>query len=510
MDFEKLKQGFLQGKKQKIFFKDGSNVFTHGLPLSLYRAVLEQEPSVEKYTEPNGTTPLFYVDTVKKFNRLVEHGFDIYAKDAEGISLDQELHPAFFVNLSDKALCGFNSENEEFLEYYKDRLEKANFIESFGGSHGASIEQNLKKYTSFGGNAEAFLKVFKEDIEEQYGSEEEFLEAFGGTTPSGVPSEGTTPLVLHSKMLGHRPDLDNASVHTPHSSEHDYAFTTDARNEFKTFTTKEGYGMLEDLAKTLQPVLETLRKQPGFSEAKGFEIYTEKENLKFGATWSDEEYADPSFLYQYCLNKAMQRFPESIEMMNAAFHFGALPEAFRGGAAGVVTVVSLGGGCSYELLAVKAVFAKYLPKVKLRLVSLDYEPFWAKVVEPLGIEFDTIDFNKPVAELKKQLDPYKADFYVMSFVYRTYIKNQHADFIRYLCKSSFGIFINDRNTEYLTFDMMSYKLSKSGFLTLISDQFEGYPYVEALTQKGYPVSIYKDTPWSKVGAVRTSGRRKVK
>ena len=58
--------------------------------------------------------------------------------------------------------------------------------------------------------------------------------------------------------------------------------------------------------------------------------------------------------------------------------------------------------------------------------------------------------------------------------------------------------------------MMSYKLSNNGFLTLISNEYEGYPYVKALTTNGYPDSIYKDTPWSNVGVVRKSGNKKTK
>jgi hypothetical protein len=253
-----------------------------------------------------------------------------------------------------------------------------------------------------------------------------------------------------------------------------------------------------------------LRNTPGFNEQEGFKIYTEKENLKSGATWSDEEYANPSLLYWYCLIKSVQRFPETVEMMNTAAELHVL-DHYRDRSVTNATVVSLGGGCSHELLAVKAVFKKHFPHVKLRLVSLDYEPLWGKIVEPLGIEFDTIDFNSPIESIKSQLDPYGADFYIMSFVYRTYIKRHHEDFIKYLCKSSFGIFINDRNNEYLSFGMMTYKLSQSGYLTLLSDQFEGYPYVKALIESGkkFPTPVYKDTPWVKPSnAIRTSGDRK--
>lgn len=576
MDFVKLQKQLEEGKKLSLRYKDGSTVFSHNPPLKLYPLILKTHPDVGYWVDSDGANPLFFVDSAKKFEYLVQYGFDIYVRDKDGVGLDDILDVSLFDTLSLKALRKFSGKDQVFQEYVKKReasteqddvlediLEFINtatevdidaLIEAFPDVEFG--EEMIEALLAFGGDDEdsdifnayigaledrdftfrilntikngtnhaeleellgeiGFAQDLFDALMEAVGDDQDTIdlvtEAFGGNPGGeGDSTTGTTSgkRLLHSKMIGHMPGEDNTSVHTPHSNDHDWVFTTDAHNVYKTYTTKEGYQMLESLADQLEPVLSSLRNTPGFNEQEGFKIYTEKENLKTGATWSDEEYANPSFLYWYCLNKAVQRFPETIEMMNSAVCLNTLNH-YHSKKVTNATIVSLGGGCSYELLAVKAVFKKHFPHVKLRLVSLDYEPLWGKIVEPLGIEFDTIDFNKPVGELQEQLDKYNADFYVMSFVYRTYIKQRHEAFIKYLCKSSFGIFINDRNNEYLSFGMMTYRLSSSGFLTLISDQFEGYPYVESLSTSGYPPSIYKDTPWVKPStAVRTSGERK--
>lgn len=470
MDFAKLERSFQEGEKPKLVFKDGTNVFSHNPPFKLYKYILKQEPNPKAFTEPDGSNPLFYVDSKKKFDYLVDFGFDAMAVDNEGFSLGDVLHVSLFENLDKETLRAIvkNTKDREFLDFYR----------SYGGSLVLTPEEEEEEDEEV-------------DVGEHHGGS-------GGESPHGALTLHKIPekLTLHKKLVGHDPDTPNFSELSEEFPDHHWSFFTDANDKFKFFTTREGYGMLEDLARTLEPVFKDLRDAPGFSEREGFEIYTQKENLKTGATWSDEEYANPSFLYQYCLNKAVQRFPETIVMMDTAAQLGVL-DTFKDKPE--LTVVSLGGGCSYELLAVKAIFNRFSPRTKLRLVSMDYEPFWGNIVKPLGIEFEQIDFNKPSEELRKQLERYSPDFYVMSYVYRTYIREQHKAFIQMLCKTSFGIFINDRNTEYLTFGAMDYKLSSNGLLTLVSSAFSGYPYVKALNERDgvFPKPIYKDTPWYK-------------
>ena len=143
--------------------------------------------------------------------------------------------------------------------------------------------------------------------------------------------------------------------------------------------------------------------------AEGYALYEEKPNLRRRdvGTWSDREYGLPGFQWMYLRLKSYQRFGETwalLERCHAAGLFDgplSLEEP--------LTVVSLGGGPGYELLAFDWIARWYQQQHEedflengkfldsnvpgLTFASFDLQPSWVRYTRILGYDFKQWDVH---------------------------------------------------------------------------------------------------------------------
>ena len=166
---------------------------------------------------------------------------------------------------------------------------------------------------------------------------------------------------------------------------------------------------------------------PDGKEGEGRRIYAQKPNLGAnGVTWSQEDYGHRGLQAEYLRLKSVQRFTEGWVAMQRAYNAGAFAHLMGEGAPASATlrIASLGGGPGFELVAARAFCERYLPAVKLDLVSLDLAKEWQPCAEGLGLRFGVWDVNDGEGVLRAA-GMQRIDLAIISYVLYHYMSTEH-------------------------------------------------------------------------------------
>ena len=203
----------------------------------------------------------------------------------------------------------------------------------------------------------------------------------------------------------------------------------DRFRRYKFFCGPEGLALLKAFVAVNVKLLEANAElfatksadEAAAERAEGYALYEEKPNLrrktKEIGTWSDREYGLPGFQWMYLRLKSYQRFSETWALLERCGNAGLFD---KGGPLSFedepLTVVSLGGGPGYELLAFDW-FARYWQQSqdrsfladskflddknfkvpKLSFASFDLQASWQRYVDILGYGFQQWDVHGPEA-----------------------------------------------------------------------------------------------------------------
>lgn len=187
----------------------------------------------------------------------------------------------------------------------------------------------------------------------------------------------------------------------------------DIEKQYPFHCGEKGYALLQELVKTNQELLDLNQKfldESGkdLEEMKrvGFDLYTLKPSLKgqkaTGVTWTNDEYSHPGFEFWYLRLKSLQRFCEmwaTLERSAAAGVFDGVLADVPEDQSRTITIVSIGGGPGYELLAARHFFKQpqYGGRIETNLISMDLCEAWGPYNEQLGIRFQQWCAYLPVA-----------------------------------------------------------------------------------------------------------------
>jgi len=157
-------------------------------------------------------------------------------------------------------------------------------------------------------------------------------------------------------------DVDESGCHD--TSEYKFVYYPDLKQKYKQYANKTGQTLLKGLnrqmAKILKRIIEQMKEQKldvKKTIGEGYYIYNEKPSQGVGGiTWSDEEYGHLGFQYMYLKVKSTQRFTEVYNMLVRA-HNKNYFEKFKSMKS--VDIVSIGGGPSYELYALRVFFKRF-------------------------------------------------------------------------------------------------------------------------------------------------------
>lgn len=166
---------------------------------------------------------------------------------------------------------------------------------------------------------------------------------------------------------------------------------------------------------------------------RGKAIYGEKQSYKSAkkkgsheggaATWSEEEYKDPAFHFEYLKLKSLQRFTENYNLLERAYNEGIFNEYIQCDEPVKLCIASLGGGPGYELFAFKCFADKHLSKnVSLRLISMDLEDSWEKSAVAMGNEFVKWDLREQMEVESFIGEP--VNFIMLSYVVYHYMNDE--------------------------------------------------------------------------------------
>jgi len=207
----------------------------------------------------------------------------------------------------------------------------------------------------------------------------------------------------------------------------------DRFRRYKFFAGKAGLALLKALVKVNERLLaENVTHfsadptEAARERAEGYALYEEKPNLRRRdvGTWSDREYGLPGFQWMYLRLKSYQRFGETWALLERYAAAGLFPDRPKDDEteATALTVVSLGGGPGYELLAFdwfarwwwsssksspttsskfleEATFLEEEEEEKgkdfggVRFASFDLQGSWKRYVDILGYDFRQWDVH---------------------------------------------------------------------------------------------------------------------
>ena len=208
------------------------------------------------------------------------------------------------------------------------------------------------------------------------------------------------------------------------------AYYQDRRKKWKYQTDAVGGALLRGMFELAGPLLKEVRAELAGSGQldAGKQIYAQKPNLGAnGVTWSQDDYANRGLQAEYLRLKSIQRFTEGWAAMQRVYntgHFDSLRT--HAGAAGSVPyrVASLGGGPGFELVALRAFFAKHLPVATPELISLDLATEWKDCAEKLGLRFNEWNVNDGDGLLAAAGWP-RIELCVVSYVFYHYMSTEH-------------------------------------------------------------------------------------
>ena len=177
----------------------------------------------------------------------------------------------------------------------------------------------------------------------------------------------------------------------------------DIEKQYPFHCGEKGHALLQELVKTNQELLDLNQRMLDDSAVDldenkrvGFDLYTLKPSLKgqkaTGVTWTNDEYSHPGFQFWYLRLKSLQRFTEmwaTLERSAAAGVFDDLLKDVNPDESRTITIVSVGGGPGYELLAARLFFRQpeYEGRIETNLISMDLCEAWGPYNEQMGIRF---------------------------------------------------------------------------------------------------------------------------
>jgi hypothetical protein len=180
-------------------------------------------------------------------------------------------------------------------------------------------------------------------------------------------------------------------------------FFCDIEKQYPFHCGEKGHALLQELVKTNQELLDLNQRMLDDSAVDldenkrvGFDLYTLKPSLKgqkaTGVTWTNDEYSHPGFQFWYLRLKSLQRFTEmwaTLERSAAAGVFDDLLKDVNPDESRTITIVSVGGGPGYELLAARLFFRQpeYEGRIETNLISMDLCEAWGPYNEQMGIRF---------------------------------------------------------------------------------------------------------------------------
>lgn len=174
-------------------------------------------------------------------------------------------------------------------------------------------------------------------------------------------------------------DSDSESSESDSNSVCCYALDRDLKWYVKC---EKGCSMMESLqAVTKKMMLVALQKidyNIG-SCMKGMEIYAYKPNFDADHTWSMDEYSNAGFQYTYIRLKSVQRYTECYNMYESIFGSMSAEKL-----SGFGKVVSVGGGCGFEILALKDYFKTR--GIKCVATIVDIVDTWKDYAEYVGCD----------------------------------------------------------------------------------------------------------------------------
>lgn len=204
------------------------------------------------------------------------------------------------------------------------------------------------------------------------------------------------------------------------TSEYKFVYYPDLKQKYKQYANKTGELLLKGLNKQMAKILKRITEQ--MEEQKldvkktideGYYIYNEKPSQGVGKdkgiTWSDEEYGHLGFQYMYLKVKSTKRFTEVYNMLVRA-HNKNYFEKFKSMKS--VDIVSIGGGPSYELYALRVFFKRFYKNIHITLTTIDLNNNWKVPNKIFDVQFVQGSFyDKDVINTI-----HKYDLSIMSYV----------------------------------------------------------------------------------------------
>lgn len=146
--------------------------------------------------------------------------------------------------------------------------------------------------------------------------------------------------------------------------------------------------------------------------AAGMRLYSEKPNLSHDTTWTTAEYNLSEFQYTYIRLKSVQRYTECYAAFEVALGGMSAEELARIG-----RVVSIGGGCGFELFALRDYLADKLGENhRVTATIIDVAATWAAYADIIDCDYKIEDVNGGGPETAAALDG--CDLVIFSYVYR--------------------------------------------------------------------------------------------
>lgn len=150
-------------------------------------------------------------------------------------------------------------------------------------------------------------------------------------------------------------------------------------------------------------------KQPALEVARGMELYAYKPNISATMTWTTEEYNMPGFQYTYIRLKSLQRYAECYAMYETAFAAASAADLQA-----IKRVVSIGGGCGFELVALGDYY-KQRGCTPPTYCIVDIADSWTAYADLINCDYVVGDVNNLDDRVRTELS--RADLFIFSYVY---------------------------------------------------------------------------------------------